>query len=164
MIERSLGSAKPIIDYWVIVDTGSTDGTQEIIKNFLKDIPGELHERPWKNFAHNRNEALALAKGKSDYVLILDADDQIVLDENFQLPNLDKDFYHVWINLSGTSYTRPQIIKDSLPWEWVGVLHEALMCSKARSSEVMSGIKYVCGRDGARSKDPEKIPQRCACS
>jgi glycosyltransferase involved in cell wall biosynthesis len=32
--------------YWVICDTGSTDGTQQIIQETLKDIPGELHEVP----------------------------------------------------------------------------------------------------------------------
>ena len=32
VIRRCLESVKPLIDYWVIVDTGSTDGTQEIIK------------------------------------------------------------------------------------------------------------------------------------
>src|ERR1700680_162948 len=64
IIKRCLTSVLPIIDYWVIVDTGSTDGTQNIIKDFMKEkgIPGELHERPWVNFAHNRNQALELAK------------------------------------------------------------------------------------------------------
>ena len=64
VICRCLASVKPVIDYWVIVDTGSSDGTQEIIRAFMKEIPGELHERPWINFGHNRNEALELAKGK----------------------------------------------------------------------------------------------------
>src|SRR5690242_19150411 len=68
VIRRCIDSVRPLIDYWVIVDTGSTDGTQKIIKNHLKDIPGELYQRPWKNFEHNRNEALTLAKGKSDYI------------------------------------------------------------------------------------------------
>ena len=50
VIKRCLDSVKPIIDYWVIFDTGSTDGTQRIIQEVLKDIPGQLHERPWVNF------------------------------------------------------------------------------------------------------------------
>ncbi len=58
VIRRSLASVKNLIDYWVIVDTGSADDTKEIIKEFMKDVPGELHERPWVNFEHNRNEAL----------------------------------------------------------------------------------------------------------
>jgi glycosyltransferase involved in cell wall biosynthesis len=63
---KCLESVKPLIDYWMICDAGSTDGTQEAIRSFLKDIPGELHERPWKGFAHNRNEALELARNKAD--------------------------------------------------------------------------------------------------
>ena len=42
VIERMLESVYPYIDYWVIQDNGSTDGTQDIIKNFFneKGIPG----------------------------------------------------------------------------------------------------------------------------
>jgi len=46
VITRCLDSVLPVIDYWVIVDTGSKDGTQEIIKKHLKNIPGKLYERP----------------------------------------------------------------------------------------------------------------------
>jgi hypothetical protein len=41
--------------------TGSADGTQK----FMKAVPGELHELSWVNFAHNRNQALSLAKEKA---------------------------------------------------------------------------------------------------
>ena len=68
VIKRCLDSVKAIIDYWVICDTGSTDNTREIVEECLKDIPGELHERPWVSFSHNRNECLRLSRGKADYL------------------------------------------------------------------------------------------------
>jgi glycosyltransferase involved in cell wall biosynthesis len=64
----------------VIVDTGSTDGTQELIREALADLPGALIERPWVDFAHNRNEALAAARGRCDYILLIDADDTVAFD------------------------------------------------------------------------------------
>jgi glycosyltransferase involved in cell wall biosynthesis len=69
ILHECLDSVHPHIDYWVIVDTGSTDGTQEYIKQYFaeKGIPGELIERPWINFGHNRSEALDLCTGKADY-------------------------------------------------------------------------------------------------
>jgi glycosyltransferase involved in cell wall biosynthesis len=57
VIGRCLASVRPLIDQWVIVDTGSTDGTQALIREALADLPGVLIERPWVDFAHNRNEA-----------------------------------------------------------------------------------------------------------
>ena len=56
---------KAPFQYWVICDTGSTDGTQEIIKDALKDIPGELHEVPWVDFGTNRTQVVDLAYGKT---------------------------------------------------------------------------------------------------
>ena len=61
------------------MDTGSDDGTQNIVREFFHDIPGELHERPWVDFAHNRSQALALARSHGDYSLIIDADDVLEL-------------------------------------------------------------------------------------
>ena len=53
IITRCLDSVKDLIDYWVISDTGSTDGTQQIITDYFKqhNIPGLLLENAWKNLA-----------------------------------------------------------------------------------------------------------------
>ena len=72
IIEQTLENicATLTLDYWVICDTGSTDNTMEIIKNFFarKNIPGELFEEPWYDFGHNRTVALKRAYQKTDYL------------------------------------------------------------------------------------------------
>lgn len=156
VICRCLGSAKPLIDYWVIVDTGSTDGTQQIIKDFMKDIPGELHERPWKNFGYNRNQALELTKGKGDYVLIIDADDIFEYSENYKWPDLILDGYFMEVKDSGTNYDRFHLINNHIAWNWIGVLHEALGSSEAKAAGRLEGINYKRIGGGDRSKDPNK--------
>ena len=157
VICRCLASVKPYIDYWVIVDTGSTDGTQEIIRDFMKDIPGELHERPWVDFSRNRNEALELAKDKGDYLLFIDADEVLKISQNFELPELDLDFYYVMTEFGGTKYARVQLINNHLPWQWKGVLHEAICSDKAKTSSIIPGIINFVTTEGHRSQDPEKF-------
>lgn len=156
VITRCLKSVKPLIDYWVIVDTGSNDKTQDIIKDFMKDIPGELHEQPWINFGHNRNEALKLAKGKADYVMFIDADEVFALESDFKMPNLDKDFYYVVTDYNSNTYCRIQMISNSLDWAWSGVLHETVDAPNIKSYGVLAGIKDVVNTDGFRSTDPQK--------
>lgn len=156
VIERCLGSLKGIIDYWVIVDTGSTDGTQEIVKNFMKDKPGELHERPWVNFSHNRNEALDLAKGKADYILFIDADEVLKFDPDFKMPALTKDGYYMTTRLGETSYHRLALIKDGLDWRWEGVVHEVLVSPTHHAIDVILGVYNHPTPDGASWSDPEK--------
>lgn len=156
VICRCLASIKPYIDYWVIVDTGSSDNTQYIIKEFMKDIPGDLHERPWVNFAHNRNQALEFAKGKADYILIIDADETLAFDPDFKLPLLDKDFYYITTEFGGTKYGRVQLVNNHLDWRWEGVLHEVIHTSTAKTSDSLVGVKNVVRSDGARSQDPRK--------
>ncbi len=155
VIRRCLDSVRPIIDHWVIVDTGSTDGTQEIIREHLRDLPGELHERPWRDFAHNRSEALQLACGKGDYTLIIDADDALEISPDTTLPALNADSYTIEIRDATTVYSRTQLVRSALPWRYEGVLHEYLTCNGAGPCGQLSGIRMRRNHDGARRKDPE---------
>lgn len=133
IIHECLDSIHPHIDYWVIVDTGSTDGTQDLIRKYFaeKGIPGELHERPWVNFGHNRSEALALCDGKGDYAWMIDADDRIV--GKFKYPNgknLVADAYALKCGRENCIWWRNQIFKTGIGWKYIGVLHEYAHCEK----------------------------------
>ena len=158
-IRRCLSSCKSLIDYWIIVDTGSTDGTQHVIRQFLHDIPGELHQRSWINFEFNRNEALQLAKDKADYILIIDADDIFNFQTHFQFINLDKDFYFMNVFDGNHQHKRIQLFKSQLDFKWKGVLHEYLSVpsSSSLTSEVLENISYIYLHDGSRSKDAKTI-------
>ena len=130
VIARCLESVKPLLDHWIVVDTGSTDGTQAIIKSLLRDVPGELFERPWKDFGHNRTEAIELARGKADYLFVIDADDALVIPPRYVLPQFTKEAYYVQVEDSGTGYWRTHFFRSDLDFRYVGVLHEVLTSSK----------------------------------
>lgn len=156
IIRELFDSVHKHIDSWVISDTGSSDGTQRLIRDYFreKNIPGELHERPWKNFGHNRNEALGLARGKADYIWVMDADDVLVGSPDFS--TLTHDAYMMRY---GTDFTwwRTQVFRDGKPWKYVGVVHEYPACDEAFVQEKLEGDYHIEARHlGARSRDPDK--------
>jgi glycosyltransferase involved in cell wall biosynthesis len=157
VIRRCLASVLPIISSWAIVDTGSTDGTQEIIREFLKDIPGELIEREWVDFSTNRNQAIELAKDKADYTFTLDADEELILQPSFSLPDLDKcDLWHVNIVLGDCHYFRRALWRSSLPSKYVSILHEVLVFEGNITIGNLPGCHVLCHPEGSRSNDAEK--------
>lgn len=134
-IMTMLESVKDSIHYYVIVDTGSTDRTKEVIKEYFDSvgIKGEIHDRPWyKDFGRSRTEALQLCYGKSDYVYISDATDR--LHGKIELKDPLMDGYKVKLARKGggIEYWRVQIVKNDpeLGWKYVGVLHEYITCPK----------------------------------
>jgi glycosyltransferase involved in cell wall biosynthesis len=125
--------------YWVICDTGSSDNTRELIKDFFKsvDISGELHDIPWKDFAYNRTEALKLARYKTDFALIFDADDKI--DGTIDLSNLEKGSgYHLQFG-HGIRWKRLCLIDNSLEWYYSGVMHEIIGCKDKKVERPLPG-------------------------
>lgn len=156
-IRTLLASVKKIIDYWVIVDTGSTDGTQGIIKEYLRDVPGELHERVWVNFEHNRNEALEIARKKADFILILDADHRLVVSNSFNKESLWQEFYMLKLSGIGDDHYRPLLINNDPAWIWQGVIHETIVSHRKMQGEFLKDLSVDCSsRDGYRAQDPKK--------
>lgn len=150
---------KILFDYWVISDTGSTDGTQGLIRTFFRQlgIPGELVEHEWQDFGYNRTKALESAYNKSDYLLVFDADDELC--GPFTMPFLIADGYKLnFGDQSGISYSRVQIINNRKKWCYKGVLHEYIEClDKVCNYANLDGTYYIIsGKRGARSLDPQK--------
>jgi glycosyltransferase involved in cell wall biosynthesis len=154
VIRRCLDSVRPLIDRWTIVDTGSTDGTQEIIREHMRDLPGTLIERPFVNLAHNRNEAIARAREEADYLFVIDADEVVELVDGFELPRLEADSYDAEVVYGGCTYLRKQFVRAALPWRYCGVVHEYLECREARTEAFLPGLWTIPHRDGVRARDP----------
>ena len=148
VIARCLKSVRHMIDYYVIVDTGSTDTTKEVILENLVGIPGEIVDRPWVNFGHNRTEAIQLAKGKADYLLVIDADDEL---RGPKPHGLTYDAYRLTVHeAGGVTYERDHLFKANMPFHYVGVLHEYLDCKPTFHTSNHPSLHYFRHTDGAR--------------
>ena len=174
VIKETLECVSKYIDYYVINDTGSTDNTKDIIKDFFdaKGIPGEIvtHEFrsctchgpkykkwSWFHFGWNRSYAMKLCEGKSQYIWVMDADDLVVGD--FVLPELTKDSYDITFG-KGFTYKRTQIFRNdkSLNWHYKNPRHEYPNCDKKNQTKgSIVGNYYINSRRlGARSNNPKK--------
>jgi len=151
VIARCLASVKHLIDYWVICDTGSTDGTQALIRQALTSVPGELHEHEWVNFGHNRTEALQLALGHCDYVLLLDADMVLVQQGEFK-HKLTADSY-LLRQQGPLEYQEQKLLRSGLAWRYVGVTHEYVFAPDAGPRVPLPELQLRHFADGGARAD-----------
>lgn len=141
-ILRCLSSVMDSIHGAVIVDTGSTDDTMQLVRSFfdvMQNIPLVLEQRPWRNFGHNRNEAMRLAetlvrthnayRSRRDvYFLLLDAD--MELDGTIDPSEFRDDCYTIMqkqlqYSVPGTRLLRHFGPASGRHWKCFGVTHEA---------------------------------------
>lgn len=165
VIERALLSVRDRIDWWTVVDTGSTDCTEEIVRETLSGVPGQLIQSPWVDFGHNRTVALNANKGHCDYSLMLDADDEMAFDDNWAIPSTDPASYYVGVEAGIYRYTRTHFFRTDLPWKYYGRVHEysALDASLCANSEyempkLLERVRYIqhfC--EGHHSGKPDKF-------
>ena len=156
VIERMLNSIKSIIDCAVFVDTGSTDGTQDVIKKWGENnnIPVFVYDRPFDNFENSRNHAMQMVKDKADYAFWLDADETIEIDHKlFDKHKLDKDLYMFNTYIGAMKYTRNECWNTNKPFRWYGPVHEFIICDERDiTSGLMEGIVVKVQMDGGSWK------------
>ena len=164
VMERCLESVKDIVDYISICDTGSTDNTVEIIEQFMRKhgIPGIVHHHEWRNFGHNRTLSVqaaqeALEKNgfslENTYLLLLDADMLLVVDDDFTKEGLKTNSYHVLQKSSSLSYYNTRLLRASLPWESRGVTHEYWECDLSEQKEILTTLVIDDRGDGGCKDD-----------
>ncbi len=132
VIARCLECALKFADEIVIVDTGSSDGTLEIVKEFTDKV----YSYEWNyDFSAARNYAFDKAGG--EFLMWLDADD-VVTDENCEkikkLMESDSQFDMAFLPyvaaLDGDTvtfvYYRERIFRRKLNYKFSGAVHEAV--------------------------------------
>ncbi|WP_041450995.1 glycosyltransferase [Hoyosella subflava] len=164
VIRRCLTSVEPLADYILIVDTGSTDGTQDIVLEYLTESgrQGKVIEEPWRDFAYNRSYAMQKLREVRtvDYGLMIDADAVLVPDATFDAAgfrdSLEYDLYDIPMITGKVSYRLPLLFSNRPAFHYRGVLHEFLDTSLAESRGTVSGFVIKQFQDSARNRNPRK--------
>lgn len=148
VIEKMLDSNKSIVDLVVCNDTGSTDGTQDIIKNWgqRNGIPTYVFERPFDDFENSRNHAMQkLREVVSElnwnpnevHGYWCDCDETMVVGDKFNKNQFTNDLYMINTFIGQMKYTRNTFFRVSLPFRWYGPIHEFIVCDK---KDITSGL------------------------
>ncbi len=133
-IARCLDSVAELVEEIIIVDTGSTDRTKEIVS----DYTSQVYSYQWKDdFSDARN--YSFSKASMDYCMWMDADDILEEEEKDKFLQLkqslspDTDFIMMKYNTSfdeagkpSFSYFRERWIRNSERYRWIGAVHEVI--------------------------------------
>jgi len=124
---KSLESVYRYIDYWVIQDNGSTDGTQDLIRDFFKEknIPGFLYQLDWwkgagANAEHLVRTAMEADHG-CDWLLRIDADEILVVDDDFDWTEFNHTHVDSWLlpaEQDNYRYLRVRILNAHRDWRF----------------------------------------------
>lgn len=125
VLEKNIGFA----DKLTILDTGSTDNTVAISKEFIKQKEGNLYEEPFINFRDSRNRLLELAG--EDCVFNIMLDDTYVINGDIRkflsLMRTDDfaDSFSIFVN-SDIEYSSNRVTKSERKLKYINRIHEVI--------------------------------------
>ncbi|MFA4843819.1 MAG: glycosyltransferase [Candidatus Margulisiibacteriota bacterium] len=161
---KTLPSVMAGADEVIVVDTGSTDRTKEIIR----EAGAGLYEFPWTNdFSAARNESLKHAAGQ--YILWLDADEYVTPREFQKLREFLRDgpadliFGRIWECQKGETksdvfYKRDKIFRNGRGFHFVRPVNEELNTAEQATRKEIDFNIYHWG--GLAALDEKKKAQK----
>lgn len=139
VLKRMLDSCLPHVDFYVMQNNGSTDGSDEIAKNFLLEnkLSGVVYEveEGWKGFGWNRDHLIQYCQSVDhgcDWILKMDCDEVLEVDDNFDwsiLENKEPHAQHIAAVGGDCVYYRAWMWNAKLPWRFNhDPCHETIYC------------------------------------
>ena len=169
-ITRMLDSCYKYIDYWVIQDNGSKDGTQDIIREYFqeKGIPGFLYETEWQYPGYNRDHALQTclkADHGCDWILRMDADERLQVDEDFDWEIFNDTTVSSWniiVHSFDTKYFRTWMWNARLAWFFAHdrrheTIHLPGLGEEFQRITLPEGFRHIVTNDGQTWFAPRKF-------
>lgn len=168
IIRRLFDSVVNIIDSYCICDTGSNDGTPQIIKDYFeeKGIPGKVIEEPFRDFGYNRTHSLLACEKmeKADYILLMDADMILEPGPTFNamvfkhaLPCAEA--HYIFQGSPTMSYKNVRIVKNGIGIKYWGVTHEVIETPpNSKYSNIEKDLLFIndVGDGGAKADKFER--------
>lgn len=166
-ILETLDSCREWATNLFVLDTGSSDGTQQVIEEWanqnLSPFSYQLEERPWVNFSFNRNEALDLAAlhFPDSWLVMIDAGcvvrGKLELPDPFPYANNCHGCYALQVKLGNLSYPQTRVFHTSEleKWRFTGVVHEGPVGPYVPTTIEGVTLDY-CLKDDKRAKRWER--------
>jgi len=131
-IVETIESVRDVVDYYCILDTGSTDGTQALIQQAFGNTRGHIYQEPFTDFSTTRNRAIELLSKYSTYALMLSGDETIHNASGLRAFLKEKRYQHdlealnVQVLYGSKRYDSVRLHRTDAPWFYVGKTHEVM--------------------------------------
>jgi glycosyltransferase involved in cell wall biosynthesis len=158
----TIESVKDVVDGIVVLDTGSTDGTQDIVRAAAGNVPCKLYEEPFVDFATSRNRVLELAEADAPvFTLMLSGDETLhngkaLRDALEKERDTDTGGFTVELRNDLIRWLYTRVLRTDAKWRYVGVVHEV-----PKAPDGTAGGKFLPGAYVVHSaSDPERRTAR----
>jgi glycosyltransferase involved in cell wall biosynthesis len=166
----TLESARGLVSDLIVLDTGSTDTTIDILKEFAEREKIKLHLKcgEFVNFEVSRNELLDFADTVegADVFILLDCNDEIRCNKEQLDSALKKNStvtaFHVaqeWWSGQSTCYFTNRMLRPRRGWRYKGVVHEYLYNTNESEPIVRLDKSIICLYQD-RTADDDKSKNR----
>ena len=128
-LRKTLNSVKDVVNGYILYDTGSTDATLTVAKEYE---PSHVLKGKFIDFATSRNELLTFAKSFTclyNYFLLMDCNEQLQHYNLREEIGTECDAYYVrqiWFTGYNTEFYNIRLIRSNLECKYIGRVHEYL--------------------------------------
>jgi len=181
---RALNSVRNLINVLFLCDTGSTDGTPEIVKDWCtkERIEGQFLHHPWRNFGYNRSWLWKQAYehpnpqiSQATYYIFMDADEVWITEpSNLQsditrpqaadlIKYLDSqseiDMFDTLTYEGRLQYNITKICRNNQLYQWILPVHEYIEGTRSNRRQSINTLFLYARKEGHSSRNPSRYQQ-----